>query len=166
MIYDVIAARALHVVAVVIWIGGVSLVTTVALPAIRSGEVGPNRMQAFEALEHRFVWQARTAVIVVALTGLYMLWRLSLWNRFHAGATFWWMHAMVCLWLLFALILFVVEPLSARRKRRAGASTEGTPSEHVGRNFTLMQWAHWVLLALSVVTVFGAVAGSHGWSIF
>jgi hypothetical protein len=26
--------------------------------------------------------------------------------------------------------------------------------------------AHWVLLALSLVTICGAVAGSHGWSVF
>jgi hypothetical protein len=25
---------------------------------------------------------------------------------------------------------------------------------------------HWVLLALSLITIFGAVAGSQGWSIF
>ena len=30
-----IVARAIHVVAVVVWIGGVSLVTTVLLPALR-----------------------------------------------------------------------------------------------------------------------------------
>jgi hypothetical protein len=92
---DVIAARALHVLAVVIWIGGVSMATTVALPAIRRGDLGQNRLLAFQAIERRFVWQARTAVIVVGLTGFYMTWRLDLWERFRTG-TFWWMHAMVC----------------------------------------------------------------------
>lgn len=37
---DVVTARALHVLGVVIWIGGVSMVTTVALPAIRRGDLG------------------------------------------------------------------------------------------------------------------------------
>jgi uncharacterized membrane protein len=32
---DVLIARALHVLAVVIWIGGVAMVTTVVLPAVR-----------------------------------------------------------------------------------------------------------------------------------
>ena len=35
LVTDVVIARALHVLAVVIWIGGVSMVTTVALPAVR-----------------------------------------------------------------------------------------------------------------------------------
>jgi hypothetical protein len=32
--------------------------------------------------------------------------------------------------------------------------------------FARLHRAHWILLGLSLVTVFGAVAGSHGWSIF
>ena len=111
---DVILARALHVLAVVIWIGGVAMATTVVLPAVRRGDLGEDRLRAFQAIEHRFVWQARTAVIVVGLTGLYMTWRLDLWNRFQAVA-FWWMHAMVCVWLLFAIILFVAEPFILKR---------------------------------------------------
>jgi len=98
---DVIIARALHVLAVVIWIGGVSMATTVALPAVRRGDLGENRLQAFQAVEHRFVWQAQVAIVVVGLTGCYMAWRLDLWEWFRM-VEFWWMHAMVCVWLLFA----------------------------------------------------------------
>jgi uncharacterized membrane protein len=79
---DVIIARALHVLSVAIWIGGVSMVTTVALPAARRGDLGENRLRAFQAIEGRFVWQARVAVVVVGLTGFYMAWRLDLWDRF------------------------------------------------------------------------------------
>jgi uncharacterized membrane protein len=154
---DIILARALHVLAVVIWIGGVAMATTVVLPAVRRGDLGEDRLQAFQAIEHRFVWQARTAVIVVGLTGLYMTWRLDLWGRFQVVA-FWWMHAMVCVWLLFAFVLFVAEPFILHR--------------HFGRWATeqpdiALAWlhrAHWVLLALSAVTILGAVAGSQGWS--
>ena len=99
MMDDVIVARALHVLAVVIWIGGVAMATTVALPAVRHGDLGSDKFQAFQAIEHRFAWQARTAIILVGLTGFYMTWRLDLWERFRT-AGFWWMHAMVCLWLL------------------------------------------------------------------
>ncbi len=60
-----ILARALHVLGVVVWIGGVAMVTSVALPALRAGELGPNWLDAFEAIERRFVWQARRQIIVV-----------------------------------------------------------------------------------------------------
>jgi hypothetical protein len=70
------------------------------------------------------------------------------------------MHAMVCVWLLFMLILFVVEPLILHRHFHKWA----TIAPEVA--FAWLHRAHWVLLALSVITVFGAVAGSQGWSLF
>lgn len=156
---DVVIARALHVLAVVIWIGGVSMVTTVALPAVRRGDLGEDRMRAFETIEHRFVWQARGAVILVGLTGFYMTWRLDLWERFR-GAGFWWMHAMVYIWLVFAFGLFIAEPFILHRHFRRWASER----PHVA--FAWLHRAHWMLLVLSVVTILGAVAGSQGWSLF
>lgn len=90
----IVAARALHVVVVVLWIGGVSLVTTVVLPAVRRGELGADGFAAFQSIERRFVWQARAAIIIVGASGFYMVARDNLWYRFRE-AEFWWMHAMV-----------------------------------------------------------------------
>ncbi|MGH3428031.1 MAG: hypothetical protein ACRDQZ_10770 [Mycobacteriales bacterium] len=154
---DLLAARALHVLAVVIWIGGMSMATTVVLTAIRRRALGPDALQAFHAIERRFVWQARAAVVVVGLTGLYMTARLDLWARFRA-AEFWWMHAMVCLWLLFATVLFIAEPLILQRHFSRWAKAQPDSA------FAWVHRAHWVLWMLSLVTVFGVVAGSHGGS--
>jgi uncharacterized membrane protein len=155
---DVTIARMLHLLAVVIWIGGVAMVTTVALPALRRGELGADRQAAFRAIQHRFVWQARSAVVIVGASGLYMVWRLDLWSRFHS-LDFWWMHAMVCVWALFAVLLFVAEPFVMPRflPRMMRARPEAS--------FARLHRMHWVLLALSVIAILGAVAGSHGWPI-
>ncbi len=155
---DVAVARALHVLAVVIWIGGIAMVTMVVLPAIRRGDLGAHRLQVFEAIERRFVWQARLATLVVALTGFYMTGRLDLWSRFRSGE-FWWMHAMVCLWLLFTVILFIAEPLILHRRFHARATAAPDKA------FALLHRAHWLLLALSVITILAAVAGSQGMSL-
>jgi uncharacterized membrane protein len=156
---DVIIARALHVLAVVIWIGGVMMATTVVLPAVRRGDLGTDRLMAFHAIEQRFVWQARTAIIVVGLTGFYMSARMDLWERFQS-AQFWWMHAMVCVWLLFVLLLFVIEPFILHRYFHNWATTAPEVA------FAWLQRGHWVLLVLGLVTILGAVAGSQGWSVF
>jgi uncharacterized membrane protein len=155
---DVIIARALHVLAIALWIGGVSIVTTVVLPAIRRGDLGDNYLQAFKSVESRFVWQARTAVVVAGATGFYMTWRLDAWDRFTTGG-FWWMHAMVCVWLLFAFALFVAEPLLLHRHFERWATARPRQA------FAWLHRAHGMLLLLSVVTIVGAVAGSQGWSI-
>ena len=149
-------ARALHVLGVVVWIGGVSMATTVALPVIRRGIFGADRLQAFHAFEGRFIWQARTAVIIVGATGFYMVERFGFWWRFGSGH-YWWMHAMVIVWSLFMLLLFVGEPFVLHRFFPTWVKRDPE------RAFAFLHAVHVVLLVLSLVTVFGAVAGSHGW---
>ena len=152
---DLALARAIHVLAIVLWIGGVGLVTTVLLPAVRRFASAGERVAFFEKVERRFAWQARVTTALAGLSGLYMMYRMDLWYRF-ARAEFWWMHAMVGVWALFSFMLFVAEPLFLHKwfLARAKAAPEST--------FRLIQRLHWVLLGLSLVTVLGAVAGSHG----
>jgi uncharacterized membrane protein len=149
-------ARTLHVLAVVLWIGGVAFVTTVLLPAIRRSYAPRDRLAFFQRIERNFAWQARITTLLAGATGFWMTQRFGLWPRF-AEAGFWWMHAMVAVWVVFTLMLFVLEPLVLHRwlERRAARDAEGT--------FALLERLHRVLLALSAITVLGAVAGAHGW---
>jgi uncharacterized membrane protein len=156
---EVAIARALHVLAVVLWIGGVAFVTTVVLPAVRHLRAADERMALFNAIERRFAWQARITTLLAGVTGLDMLIRLDLWDRFES-VSYWWMHAMVIVWLLFTVMLFLAEPLILHRwfGARAKAEPEAT--------FTLVERLHRLLLTLSLITVLGAVAGSHGFLLF
>ncbi|MGC2075256.1 MAG: hypothetical protein WA728_04325, partial [Xanthobacteraceae bacterium] len=153
---DIAVARAIHVFAVVVWIGGVAMVTTVILPIVRRGE--KERLALLEAVEGRFIWQARIASLLVAASGFYMVSRLGLWDRFRT-IEFWWMHAMVLLWMIFTLILFIGEPLMKLRRRAHHA--QAGPDARLVR----MQWLHWALLMLSSITILAAVAGSQGMSL-
>lgn len=152
---DLAIARALHVLAVVHWIGGVALVTLVILPAVQRFRDPAQRLSQFEEIEGRFSWQAKLSVSLAGLSGFYMTWRLDAWDRF-TDPQFWWMHAMVVVWAIFTALLFVLEPLflHAWFRRRAAADPEGT--------FALVLRGHRLLLALSAVTIAGAVLGSQG----
>lgn len=150
---DGIVARMIHVLAILFWIGGVAFVTLVAMPSVRARHDPAERLAAFHALEDRFAAQARLWVLLAGASGLWMVWRGAMWDRFR-DPHFWWMHAMVALWALFAAMLFVIEPLVLRR--RLAASTDPA------RDFARMERMHRLLLAAAVVTVAGAVAGSHG----
>lgn len=140
-----IVARAVHVLAVVVWIGGVWLVTTVLLPGLTQ-KPPQDWGREFEAIEHRFAPQARIAVLLVLLSGLYILYQYDLWDRF-ADDSFWWMHMMFGVWLLFAALLFV-EPLFIGRRIRQRFTTSSQAT------LTRMLWMHRVLLALSMATIF------------
>jgi uncharacterized membrane protein len=146
-------ARAIHILSVVVWIGGVSLVTTALLPAMKRKPT-EQWIREFDEVERRFAPQARVAVLLVLLSGLYMLYTYDLWDRF-ADPRFWWMHLMVGVWLLFAVLLFVVEPLTMQntvRDRRQALSRAA---------LTRLLWMHRVLLALSLTAIFAAVGGSR-----
>jgi uncharacterized membrane protein len=75
---DLTIARALHIVAVVLWIGGLAFVTTVLLPAVRNIQAPAERVVFFENIERRFGAQARFTTVLVGLTGIYMVVRLDL----------------------------------------------------------------------------------------
>jgi uncharacterized membrane protein len=134
---EVTIARAIHVVAVVHWIGGVVFVTTVILPAISTMAEPKRRLEMFEAIERRFSGQVRVSVPLAGLSGAYMAERLDIWSRFIAPDG-WWLMAMAVVWLLFMAILFVIEPLLHERFHRAAV---GDPES----TFRLVQRAHWVL---------------------
>ena len=153
---DLTIARALHVLGVVLWIGGVAFVTTTLLPAVRRFKDPQEQVAFFERVERRFAWQARGTTLLVGISGFYLVAEMDLWDRFSQVA-YWWMHAMVVVWVLFSVMLFVAEPLFLHRwfLDRATRKPEAT--------FALVQRMHWVLLLVSLVTLVGAMLGSHGW---
>ncbi|MBQ0756923.1 MAG: hypothetical protein KBT66_16390 [Amphritea sp.] len=144
-------ARALHVIAVVLWIGGVAFVTTVLIPAIRSSQSPENRIQIFEALEGKFSFQAKVTTLLTGLSGFYMLYAMDAWSSMQ-----WWVHIMIFIWAIFTMVLFVLEPLFLHRWFHQQAEKNNE------RTFLVLQVMHIVLLSISLVAVFGGVAGVHG----
>ena len=156
---EYVLARVIHVLGVVLWIGGVAMVTTVLLPALIGMKSSSEAMAFFGRFRQRFAAQARYTTLLVGISGFYMVYVLDAWYRFTEWQ-YWWMHTMVFIWLVFSVMLFVMEP----RARRQQSSM---PAQNVSADaFVKIQRMHWVLLSLSLITVAGAVAGSHGWLVF
>ena len=151
---DITIARAVHVLAVVHWIGGVALVTLVVLPAVRAA-LPEKRLELFELIERRFSAQARISVPVAGLSGAWMAERLGLWSGFLDPAT-WWLGAMAVVWFVFMAILFVIEPFILRESfpRRVLANSDTA--------FGLVQRAHWALLGAGLIAAVGGIGGVHG----
>ncbi len=149
---DLTLARVIHVVSVVVWIGGVYFVTFVILPVIKSA---PDPVARFEAVENQFVNHAKVVVILAGLSGFYMLYRLDGWERY-LDTNFWWVHLMTFLWLIFTLVLFVAEPLflHAWFMRRAAIAPQQT--------LVLASRFHKIMTVLSLITIVAAIYGVHG----
>ena len=154
-----VLARALHVVGVVLWIGGVAFVTTTLIPSLREMADADQRLPLFEKLEGKFAFQAKLVTLITGLTGFYMLEYMGAWDRYQQ-VQFWWIHLMTLIWLIFTLVLFVLEPLFLHRRFKEMAN------ENSDRAFALLHRMHIILLVLSLVAVFGTVAGAHGLQLY
>ena len=148
-------ARVIHVLAVVLWIGGVAMVTTVIIPAVKRMSSKKDKIETFEIIEGRFSLQAKITTLITAITGFYMIYELDAWSRY-TDPKYWWIIAMTVVWVLFTVVLFILEPffLGKLYKKYAEKDADAT--------FAFIQKFHWVLLTVSLITIVGAVAGAHG----
>jgi len=135
---------AVHVLSVVWWIGGVAMVTATLLP-IFNRLPDDERIQRIKQLEARFANQARIAVLLAGISGFWMYALLP-----GAVTHTWWIGLMLLVWVLFAIMLFVAEPL--RLPAKLGLI-------HKPRAFLVV---HAVLLTLALAAIAGGVIGARG----
>ncbi len=139
---------AIHVLSVVWWIGGVAMVTGVLLPLFGRLPAG-ERIERIRELESRFANQARVAVLLVGITGFWMLALTGGFARL-AFAHGWWIDLMLLVWVLFVIMLFVAEPLGLPAR-------VGLMRSH--RKFLAV---HAVLLVLALAAIACGVVGAKG----
>lgn len=142
--------RALHVVAVIFWIGGVAFVTTVLIPSLRRRN---DDYSTFELLEHQFGTQAKITTQLTLISGIGMLWITNGWARL---LDTWWLWPMILTWFVFTLMLFILEPIVIHKilHNRSKKDSSGT--------LKLLQRLHYFLLGLGLLATLAGVIGAHG----
>ena len=151
-----VIARIIHILAVVLWIGGVGFVTTVLIPSLRKTQKPEDRLKLFETLEGKFSFQAKITTVLAGASGVYMLHVMNAWHRY-SMPQFWWLHLMTFVWLIFTLVLFVFEPLFLHKWFHKQAENNNEKA------FFVLQLMHIVMFTLSLLAIAGAMAGSHGY---
>ena len=149
-------AMAIHVLAVVLWVGGVGMVTTVVIPIVRKLPSDTNAIEMFEAIQKRFAWKARFMVLIAGGSGFYMLDFIDGWSRY-TEPQYWWVHLMTIVWVMFMFVLFVAEPLFLHRLFAKHVRTNPT------KTLAFVQVLHLFMLILSLAAVGGAVVGNRDW---
>jgi len=156
MIIDNFAlARAVHVLALVHWIGGVAIVTTIILPRTKKLPDAESAITEFEAFEQRFASQARISILLSGVSGVYMLMKLDAWELLRYASS-WWLHLMIAVWAIFALMIYVLEPLLIHRLFRSYAL------QHKDSAFALAIKLHAVALLVSALAIVAGILGAHG----
>ena len=148
----------IHLIAVIIWIGGLAFVTIIIFPVIFKTPDPLQKVLTFQRIEHRFAKIARIFVVLVGLSGIAMLiitgWYAALFTRAGLPLTF-----MSLVWVFWMIMLFGVEPLVIKKmlEKMAKEGTELT----IDSVFARVNRLHWVLLFVSLLASIAGVLTGH-----
>jgi uncharacterized membrane protein len=147
-----------HVLCVVLWIGGVSFVTMIVFPMIMRMEGSIEKVIFFQGVEHRFAKIAKLCVIIVGITGAWLLFITDRWGALFS------MHGisitlMLLVWIFYVLVLLF-------EGRLFKIIFKGEAQQDTAKIFFRLTVFHWVVMGLSLLTVFVGVIAGHGgiWS--
>jgi len=145
---------AVHVLGVVVWIGGVAFVTMIVFPMITRMENSLEKVLFFQGMEHRFARIAKSSVVVVGLTGGWLLYVTGEWHILFSiagmGPTL-----MLIVWTFYLFVLLFEGKIF---KMIFG----GKAQQNTDKVFSLLSRFHWVVLGLSLLTVGVGVWTGHG----
>jgi uncharacterized membrane protein len=145
---------AVHVLGVVVWIGGVAFVTMIVFPMITRMEDSFEKVLFFQGIEHRFAGIAKSAVAMVGLTGGWLLYITSEWRILFSmagvGPTL-----MVLVWTFYLFVLLF-------EGRIFKMIFKGSAQQDSVKIFSLLSRFHWVVLGVSLLTVGVGVWAGHG----
>ena len=135
------------------------MVTMVLLPAIRSLPLSDIFFAFFEWIERRFAFHARILTVRSPERPALTCCTRPVGGRAISSPASWWLHAMTLVWVLFTILLFVLEPLVLHRKLLR-SELAGIPRERPRMDpASTLDPSDFQPRAIA-----GAVAGSHGWT--
>lgn len=142
-----VIALTIHILSVVIWIGGVAFVTLVTFPMILRMEKSLEMVMVFQGVEHRFGKIAKVMVILAGLSGLYLIYEKGL------SPGVW---IMIVLWVVYASLLFGLEKMIFKK-----LFSKPDKQADMKTVFNMLQVFHWVVLALSLFAITAGVYTAH-----
>ncbi len=145
---------AIHVIGVVLWIGGVAFVTLIVFPMIMRMEGSFEKVMFFQGVEHRFAKIAKLCVLIVGITGVWLLYLTGEWRLLFEGSGIG-PTLMVIVWAFYAFILLLEGKLFK-------IIFHGKAQQDTEKIFSRMTVFHWVVLGLSLLAIGVGVWAGHG----
>jgi uncharacterized membrane protein len=144
---EYVIAVTLHIMSVVVWIGGVTFVTLITFPMILRMDKSLEMVMMFQGTEHRFVKIAKVMVILAGLSGFYLLYEKGLSTA---------VIIMIVIWAFYTSLLIGLEKILF-------AKLFGKPEDQKDTKqvFKILQIFHWVILGLSFIAIAAGVYEAH-----
>ena len=137
-----------HVLSIVIWIGGVAFVTAIIFPVLGRMEDSMAKVSFFMGFEKRFQFLAKVCVIIAGTTGILLFQQRGAFASLTGEETLLIGYKFL-VWLMFAILLFGAE------KRLMGTLVSQKTSPE--KAFKRLSIFHWVALILSLIAVVAGI---------
>ncbi len=142
-----------HVIGVIIWIGGVTFVTTVIFPMMEQTEGSLEKALLFQRVEHRFAGMVRWLLAIVGATGFWILFDAYgfgfLFQERGLGILI-----MIVAWAFYTGVLLSERKIFGRIFADPGKID-------MDRALKIINAMHWFLLAVSFTAVAAGVWFGH-----
>lgn len=149
----------IHLLTVVLWIGGLAFVTIIVLPMAIKNPDALGKVLMFQRVEHRFAPLARIYNIVTGATGFVMVFQTG-WHKLYftwAGAP---LTVMTAIWVFWFVMLWGLEPLVIRKMLENMA--KGGEKMEIETVFARMNRLHWMMVFISLVAAVAGALVAHG----
>jgi uncharacterized membrane protein len=149
----------IHVLVVILWIGGLAFVTTMVFPIILNTQNALEKVLLFQRIEHRFARVARAYNLIVGVTGFIMLFTTG-WHRIMFTTPGIPLLFMTLIWLFWFVMLFGLEPIVI--KKMLDNMAKGGEKMEIDAVFSRMNRMHWFMLFISLVAAAAGAVFAHG----
>lgn len=147
-----------HLVTVVLWIGGLAFVTAFILPMAIKTPDPLQKVLLFQRVEHRFAPVAKVYNIITGISGFIMVFQMG-WHKLYftkAGIP---LTFMTAVWTIWFVMLIGLEPIVIKkmldRMAREGAKMD------IDGIFRKVNRLHWILLMLSILAIIAGALVAH-----
>lgn len=148
-----------HVLTVILWIGGLAFVTGIVLPMAIKTTDPLQKVLTFQRIEHRFAPLAKVYNVIVGISGFVMVWQTG-WYELYFRSGGWALTFMTAVWVFWFVMLFGLEPIVIKkmldRMAREGAAMD------IDGIFRRVNKLHWVMVAISLAASAAGVVVAHG----
>lgn len=148
----------IHLLAVILWIGGLGFITILVLPLIIKMPDPLQKVLFFQRIEHRFAPMARIYNAITGITGFIMMFMAGAQDLLFTRQGFPLLF-MTGVWVFWAIMLFGLEPIIIRRM--LDNMIKGGGKMEIETVFSRMNRLHVALLALSLTAVAAGAAFAH-----
>ncbi len=149
----------IHVLTVIIWIGGLAFVTIIIFPSLYKIEDILQKALSFQRVEHRFAKLARYYVAVVGISGLALAY-LTGWHRILFTRQGLFLTIMFVMWVIWTVMLFGLEPFIIKKMLERMVKGAIPNANDI---FKRLNAFHWVMLTLSLAAAASGILFAHGY---